>query len=364
MKFNHPVCATSAILLVAGAMTSFGFGGGDAVDVPHTFVAGTTARASEVNANFQALAAGVNDNGARIDQHDLAIAELELGPEFLRTVAKSGGQFATVAAALASITDAAVDRPYRVQVAPGVFDEIEPLVVPAFVRLSGSGPGTTTIRRAAVGTAQNSDAAVITLQDKAQLSDLAVHNPGATSTFSIGVLGFGLGVATQVERVTSTVDGAGGVGHFAFLFHDSDLVLRDASGIANGASGSNAGFGSVDTGGAFAQPRIERCRFESNAGNVGFGMQMSSTAADVFDSHVFGSARAISASVAGITEVQGSTLRSFQAVADQSGSAALLMANTMLSGQNPIGIASQFRYVHCLKANYTPVVNGDGSTIQ
>jgi len=366
MKLNHSVCATSAILLVTGAIASFGVftPRGGTVAIPNTFVAGTIARASEVNDNFQALALGVNDNSARIDQNSLAIDDLSVSPEFLRLVAKSGGDFTTIADALASITDAAVDRPYRVQVAPGVFDENVPLVVPAFVRLAGSGVGTTLVRRAAAAPTQSSDAAVITLEDNAQLCDLSVHNTGVGLAFSLGVLGFELSAATQIDRVESTVDGTGGAGHFAFLFGDSDLVLRDSVGIASGATTANAGFASNDTAGPFAQMRLERCRFESNAGSAGFGMQISRTAADLLECNVFGSHRSISASIAGSTELHGCTLRSFAAVLEQTGSAAFLMAATQLIGQNPVGLASQFRYVHCFKSNYAPVVNGDGSSIQ
>lgn len=366
MKLSNSVCATSAILFTAGAMASFGVFAprGGTVAIPNTFVAGTIARASEVNDNFQALAAGVNDNSARIDQNSLAIDDLSQAPAFLRLVAKSGGEFTTIADALASITDAAADRPYRVQVAPGVYDENVPLVVPAFVRLAGSGVGTTLVRRAAAAPTQSSDAAVVTLEDNASLCDLSMHNTGIGSTFSLGVLGVGLGAATQIERVESLVDGVGGVGHFAFLFVDSDLVLRDSVGRASGGTTVNAGFASNDTAGAFAQMRLERCRFESNAGSTGLGMQIIRTAADMFECDVFGSQRAISASIAGISELHGCTLRSFQGVLEQTGSAAFLMASTQLIGLNPVGIAAQFRYVHCYKSNYTPIVNGDGSTIQ
>jgi hypothetical protein len=49
----------AAFLVVPGAIAS-------TVTIPHTFVGGTTALASEVNANFQAVKAAVDDNDARI----------------------------------------------------------------------------------------------------------------------------------------------------------------------------------------------------------------------------------------------------------------------------------------------------------
>src|SRR5690606_20177176 len=159
-------------------------------------------------------------------------------------------------------------------------------------------------------------------------------------------------------------DGAGGNAHFAYLFGDSDLVIRDSIGRSSGAVTVNTGFGSNDSAGPVAQMRIERCRFEASAGNTGLGMQINRTAADMFDCEVFGSERAIVATVGGITEVQQCVLRSFSAVLEQTGSAAFLMAGTTLVGLNPVGTAAQFRYVHCLKSNCTAIVNGDGSSVQ
>src|SRR5690606_11663606 len=135
--------------------------------------AGTTARASEVNDNFQALADGVNANALRIDQNAQQLDELPRRPEFVRVVAKSGGDFTTITAALASITDATAERPYRVDVAPGVYEENAPVTVPDSVRLSGAGMGITVVRRAGVANSQSADAAVIVIQDGAKLADLS-----------------------------------------------------------------------------------------------------------------------------------------------------------------------------------------------
>lgn len=58
----------TVILLVAHAFAG-------PVTVPHTFVAGTPALAEEVNANFAALAAQINDNDGRIVALEAALAQ-------------------------------------------------------------------------------------------------------------------------------------------------------------------------------------------------------------------------------------------------------------------------------------------------
>jgi hypothetical protein len=57
-------------------------------------------------------------------------------------VAPSGGDFTTVTAALASITDASSTNPYVVRIAPGVYDEPSTVVLKNHVALVGSGART------------------------------------------------------------------------------------------------------------------------------------------------------------------------------------------------------------------------------
>tara|TARA_R110002072_G_scaffold217365_2_gene375044 strand:- start:82791 stop:83888 length:1098 start_codon:yes stop_codon:yes gene_type:complete len=365
MKSIPSLCVASVLLIGTGVMTSAAsFAPQDPVAVPNTFDAGTPARASEVNENFQALASGLNVNRALVDQNTQVLDELSAGRELVKFVAKSGAPFTSVAQALASITDAAEDRPYRVDVAPGIYDENVALSVPSFVRLAGAGAGTTVIRRAAGDSSQSSNAAVITLEDRAQLCDLSVQNPGSGSPFSICVLGVGLSMATQIDRVECLADGASGGSHFAFLFLDSNVVVRDSIGRAIGATVANAGLQSINLSGQLNNLRIERCRFEADGGNTGVGMESTRTAAEIHDTYLFGSKHAIRAQIAGDTQVQGGTLRSLQEVMSQNGSGTMRLAGTKLSGLNPLGNATGFSYVHCYKVNNAPVVNGFGSSIQ
>ena len=341
--------ATEMIALVLlGVGLSFAPVEAQTVTVPNQFVNGDVADADQVNENFAALEDAVNT---------IPI------PAKTVVVAKSGGHFDNVADAVSGITDAASDNPYIVRVHPGVYNETQAIVVPGFVHLAGSGAGITVIRRTAGDTSQTAEAAIVTLEDGAQLSDLSVENDG-TNALAIGVLGFALDEGTRVDGVHALANGTGGTGHFAFLFYESNVVLRDSEGRAEGASVVNTAFGSVDSGGPFAQPRIERCRLEGNGGPSGLGMQLSATAADVFDSYIFGSGRAISTSGQGVSEVHNSVLRSFDAIMEQTGSAVVLLAGVQVAGGTaPVGISSNFKYVHCFKNNYDPIVDGTGSDV-
>ena len=67
------------------------------------------------------------------------------------TVAKSGGDFTSVAAALNSIGDAAAANPYLVRVMPGVYTETDLVTVKSYVHVQGSGPLATVVTSARTG---------------------------------------------------------------------------------------------------------------------------------------------------------------------------------------------------------------------
>jgi hypothetical protein len=64
-------------------------------------------------------------------------------------VAKSGGDFASVGAALASVTDASPTKRYLIKIAPGIYEE--KIDLKSYVDLEGSGEGVTIIRGAGGG---------------------------------------------------------------------------------------------------------------------------------------------------------------------------------------------------------------------
>lgn len=73
---------------------------------------------------------GFDKIGYYISQHE---------PAQVVTVAASGAMYTTITAALASITDAAINKPYVVQLAPGTY--VENVTLKAYVSLTGQGNG-------------------------------------------------------------------------------------------------------------------------------------------------------------------------------------------------------------------------------
>jgi hypothetical protein len=112
-------------------------------------------------------------------------------------VAKSGGDFTSIQAALDSITDASAGEPYLVSVAPGTY--AERITMKEHVSIEGAGHGATTIA-AGDGPAPSP---VVTLAPNAELRDVHVSNTGGGDQ-EIGVMGNGTG---GMRDVSITVDG-------------------------------------------------------------------------------------------------------------------------------------------------------------
>lgn len=97
------------------------------------------------------------------------------GPAHLVIVAKSGGDYATIQAALDSIADASGANPYLVHVAPGVF--AERVTMKPWVDIEGSGQNATVISAAG---SSSSDPTVLGA-DNAEMRNLTVANTGGAS---------------------------------------------------------------------------------------------------------------------------------------------------------------------------------------
>ena len=355
---------TTAIAIVSACLLT-GFAAaqsqGAFLTIPNFFQSGTPALASQVNDNFTAVADAVNANRADIDANTAAT----LSPANTLTVSPSGAEFTSIAAALDSITENTEDNPFMVLVYPGVYEETSVLQVKPFVHLKGMSRSGVVVNVNRSSTQQSDEAAVVRLEDLGRISDMTLFNGGDSSTFAIGILGDQLSDNTTVERVDVTVDGNGGTGHFAMLVRDSDLRVRHSKLVSSGATTVNSAFGSTDSGGTFAQPLVENCELQGLGVNTGFGMQMTSTAATVTDCHVRGFFRAVSGGINGITTIRNCKIQTLglNPAYEATGSASILSGNTFFISGNPVGLASRFKYVHCIKSNFNPVVNGTGSTV-
>jgi len=144
----------------------------------------------------------------------------------VKSVAKSGGDFTTITAALNSITDASTSNRYLVRVAPGVYNER--VTMKPFVDIEGAGELTTTI------TFAGSAAFTGTLlgANDAELRFLTVENTGGTS-YAIAIYD-NSGAAPRLTHVTASA--SGGTYNYGVANSTSSPRMTDVSASASGGS--------------------------------------------------------------------------------------------------------------------------------
>ncbi|MCF6284818.1 MAG: hypothetical protein L3K26_06485 [Candidatus Hydrogenedentes bacterium] len=229
-------------------------------------------------------------------------------------VAKSGGDYTSVATALGAITTSSVTNRYLVFVAPGTYTETELCLVAPYVHLKGAGQNVTVITSARSGTVQNSASATVELQDNGRISHCTIANTGSSSPFGIGVWSAGASRAAEISSTTLIADGADGVAHFAIYLSDSEPTIRFSDLSATGANAINAALASVNSAGGFPQPLILDSYLlggtsVNDSTQTGFGMSLSDTAAEVRNCVIEGGHRAISQTQNGTTRIRNSQVQ-------------------------------------------------------
>jgi hypothetical protein len=170
-------------------------------------------------------------------------------PPTIVWVAASGGDFTTVSAALASITDNDASHRYLVRLAPGTYTETSGIVLKDYVDIQGSGRGVSTIAAtsaAPLGTTVRASGSL-----HVEISDL---------TIAASSVGSGTAVGLRLTNVTPTggvrvtdvdVTSSGGSGdHHGVWVENSSPEL---TGLDITATGGNSNYGLTATG---AQPVI------------------------------------------------------------------------------------------------------------
>lgn len=160
-------------------------------------------------------------------------------------VAVSGGQFTSVAAALASITDASASNRYVIRIAPGVYTESSPLALKDYVDLHGAGTSATVLRSSSTTAAISAGNARSTLRslrvdstagvgirssagpDVLRLDDVSVTVTGGST--NIGLQTFG---PLEADGLTVTATGTADV---AAIDLRGDAQLTDVSLEVSGA---------------------------------------------------------------------------------------------------------------------------------
>jgi hypothetical protein len=174
----------------------------------------------------------------------------ELGADYQNVVvvAKSGGDYTSVQAAIDSVAGAAADNPYLVWVAPGVYSET--VTMKPYVHLQGAGQEATIITSDASSSAWPPDRATLVLASDVSLRDLTVGNSGAGDANAALLATAGM-TRTLVADVTARALG-GGVSNHAILLSGggTGVTLQQVTALAE--NGSTLGVGLVNMRGAAA----------------------------------------------------------------------------------------------------------------
>jgi len=207
------------------------------IGILNSFISGTPALASQVNANFTAIKTAVDDNNTRINtvtasattniasvaSNTTAVSGLQGAASLLlRTVLVkpviAGGVVDAVASgtalinAVASIVSSSPTNPYLVKLEAGIYDlGSQGLSLPTGVSIEGAGRAATEITSSVAQNMTQPLAATIILNGNSVVSYLKVTNTNATTT------GFG---GTRPSAIT--LNGGGSSNNFYYI----DLVAE------------------------------------------------------------------------------------------------------------------------------------------
>lgn len=155
-------------------------------------------------------------------------------------VAKSGGDYASIQAALNSISDATADNPYLVWVAPGVYSET--VVMKPYVDLQGAGQEATIITSTASNDAWPPIVGTLVLTANVSVRDLTIGNSGVL-TCNVALLAPDGVTQTLAADVTVQVLGASANGNKAIYLSgaNTSLTLLNVTALAENSDTYNYG---------------------------------------------------------------------------------------------------------------------------
>ncbi len=166
-------------------------------------------------------------------------------PANVIVVAQSGGDYASIQAAINSIDDASADNPYLVWVAPGVYSET--VVMRPYVHLQGAGQETTIITSTVGNAASPPTAGTLVLAANTSLRDLTIGN-GGTSASNVALLATDGALEVVVIDVTALAQGVSPGANFAIYQAGplTSLTLNNVTALAENASNHNYGANNED----------------------------------------------------------------------------------------------------------------------
>jgi len=145
------------------------------------------------------------------------------------TVAEANGDFTSLSSALSSITDASSRNPYLVVVAPGVYSNSSPMLIPPYVHVTGSGRYSTRLTGTTGGFVLDETSAYIQLSDNSEISNLTIATSN-TNTFSISIYGLNRGFSGEPAKISDVyIDPSSQATHNIGIYDDEgDLIISDS----------------------------------------------------------------------------------------------------------------------------------------
>jgi len=175
----------------------------------------------------------------------------------IKIVAKSGGDFTTITAALNSITDASAGNPYLIFVAPGVYSE--QVTMKPYVDIQGAGEQATMITYTGIG---GSSTGTVVGANNAELRFLKVENTGA---YSYAIAIYNGSTSPHLTHVTASASG-GSVGNMGVYNNSASPIMTDVN--ATASDGPN----NVGVKNNFAMPTMLNVTATASGGTYNYGV--------------------------------------------------------------------------------------------
>ncbi len=251
-------------------------------------------------------------------------------------VGTDGGDFSTISAALAAITDAGESNPYVIRIAPGVYTETVDLK--PYIDIEGSGEGITILRGFGSNTSPSSDSSSATLRADGIIAPevrfLTVESDGTGNNYATAIWTNGTGPHLRLTHVTAVASNAS-ANNYGIWIDTSSSNLNNVSVTASGASfNRNVGVLNISS-----LPTINNVNVIATGGGFNIGMVNNTSSPTLNNSNVQasgGSATGMSNS-GSAPVVKNSTLIGSTGSVNNSGDSSAKIANTMLDGTATIG---------------------------
>ena len=183
-------------------------------------------------------------------------------------VAKSNGDYATVSAALASITDASKDNPYVIRIAPGIYTEY--IDLKPYIDLEGSGEGVTILRQFGGSTDPGAgDCSSATLRAEGiiapEVRHLTVESDGTGSAVAVAICTEDTGKHLRLTHVSAIA--SGGFNNKGIYIEYSSSILNNVTVNTSGAENITVGIDIVDS-----LPAMNDIAATTLGGNFNYGI--------------------------------------------------------------------------------------------